>query len=86
MSVVGSDYDQLKQYNLAEIYNPTRKLDAKPSNGVADKVEANNDKSPSVAAEGSGLKDEVVAMRQGLGDKTSLDSQEAADGGLLTAP
>lgn len=23
MSVVGGDYDQLKRYNLSEIYNPT---------------------------------------------------------------
>jgi tRNA acetyltransferase TAN1 len=29
MSVVGSDYDQLKRYNLAEIYNPTSKENPK---------------------------------------------------------
>lgn len=27
MSVVGSDYDQLKRYNLAELYNPTSKVE-----------------------------------------------------------
>ena len=25
MSVLGSDYDQLKRYNLAELYSPTPK-------------------------------------------------------------
>jgi tRNA acetyltransferase TAN1 len=25
MSVVGSDYDKLKRYNLAELYNPVSK-------------------------------------------------------------
>lgn len=29
MSVVGSDYEELKRYNLAEIYNPTPKPDAR---------------------------------------------------------
>lgn len=28
MSVVGSDYDQLKRYNLAELYDPTPKPEA----------------------------------------------------------
>jgi tRNA acetyltransferase TAN1 len=27
MSVVGSDYDQLKRYNLAEIYDPAKPAD-----------------------------------------------------------
>lgn len=28
MSVVGSDYDQLKRFNLAELYNPSPKPQA----------------------------------------------------------
>lgn len=33
MSVVGSDYDKLKRYNLAEIYNPTQHLTDSAENG-----------------------------------------------------
>jgi hypothetical protein len=28
MSVVGSDYEQLKRYNISEIYEPTAKKEA----------------------------------------------------------
>lgn len=31
MSVVGSDYDELKQFNLTEIHDPTPKPDDKTS-------------------------------------------------------
>lgn len=31
MSVVGSDFEELKQFNLAEIYDPTPKPDAEES-------------------------------------------------------
>lgn len=47
MSVVGSDYDELKQYNLAEIYDPTPKLHAEMSNGAAPKVKDKDDSPPS---------------------------------------
>lgn len=42
MSVVGSDYDQLKRFNLAEIYDPAPKPDPKegpkesPNEGAAE--------------------------------------------------
>jgi hypothetical protein len=35
MSVVGSDFEELKQYNLAEIYDPTPKPDAESNNAKA---------------------------------------------------
>lgn len=31
MSVLGSDYDQLKKYNLAELYKPSAKPEASGS-------------------------------------------------------
>ena len=73
MSVVGGDYDKLKQYNLAEIYDPTPKVKPETSNGAAAKMEDNP--SSDVAAKGSGLKDDVVPSHD---DKTSLDPQMAA--------
>ena len=58
MSVVGGDYDELKQYNLAEIYDPTPKLNAKTSSGVATMAE---DSTPSdVAVKRSGREDDVI--------------------------
>lgn len=33
MSVVGSDFEELKRYNLAEIYNPTPKVVTAPKEG-----------------------------------------------------
>ena len=42
MSVVGSDYDQLKRFNLAEIFDPAPKSDPKdvpkksPNEGAAE--------------------------------------------------
>lgn len=50
MSVVGSDYDELKQYNLAEIYDPTPKLESKTSSGARAKAEDKDDKSASDVA------------------------------------
>lgn len=63
MSVVGSDYDELKQYNLAEIYDPTSKLEAKTSNGAA----------PVVADEPSPNYDGIPTEKS-EDDKTSLGS------------
>ena len=71
MSVVGGDYDELKQYNLAEIYDPTPKVKPETSNGAAAKIE--DSPSSDVAAKRSGLKDDVVPMARSQGDKTSLD-------------
>ena len=80
MSVVGSDYDELKQYNLAEIYDPTPKSTRE---GVAAAVEDRDDHlPPDVASKGSGLKDDDKD-REVPSDKTSLDSLKAADGGHL---
>lgn len=39
MSVVGSDFEKLKQFNLAEIYDPTPKPDAEKSNSTEFKAE-----------------------------------------------
>ena len=78
MSVVGSDYDELKQYNLAEIYDPTPKVKSETSHGVPAKMEDNT--SPDVAAKGFGLEDDVVP------DKTSLDSPVAATAAHFTTP
>ncbi|KKZ62496.1 hypothetical protein EMCG_03109 [[Emmonsia] crescens] len=41
MSVVGPDYDDLKRYNLSEIYYPTPKPAPTPAPAIA--VEKNND-------------------------------------------
>lgn len=79
MSVVGSDYDELKQYNLAEIYDPTPKLKSKTSNGAAAKVEDKDDEPPSVVAV-----DDVMPTMS-YDDKTSLDSEKAADDAHLTS-
>lgn len=40
MSVVGGDFEVLKQFNLAEIYDPTPKPDAEKSNNAKAKAEA----------------------------------------------
>lgn len=80
MSVVGSDYDELKQYNLAEIYDPTQKLEARTSNGTAPKVEDKDDSPPlDVVVNESGPKDGRISTERSEDDKTSLESQEAAD-------
>lgn len=86
MSVVGSDYDDLKQYNLAEIYDPTRKLNVKTSNGAAADVEGKDDDPPSnVAVNEAGPKDDVIPTEKSEDDKTSLDFQKAANDAHLTA-
>lgn len=86
MSVVGRDYDELKQYNLAEIYDPTPTLKANTSNGAAPKVEVKDDSPPSnVAASELGPKDAVIPRLKGEDDKTSLDFQEAPDDVHLTS-
>ena len=35
MSVVGSDYEELKRYNLAEIFNPTPRPQQAPDSSKA---------------------------------------------------
>ena len=85
MSVVGSDYDELKQYNLAEIYDPTPKSNTKTGSGVATMAEDKDDSTPSdVAVKGSGLENDVIHTERGQADKTSLDLEKAADGAHLT--
>lgn len=80
MSVVGSDYDDLKQYNLAEIYDPTQQLEAKASNGTAPEVEVKDDSPPlDVVVNESGPKDGGISMEKSEDDKASLESQDAAD-------
>ena len=84
MSVVGRDYDELKQYNLAEIYDPKPTL-ANTSNGAAPEVMVKDDTLPSnVAANELGPEDAVIPRLKGEDDKTSLDFQEAADNVHLT--
>ena len=83
MSVVGNDYDELKQYNLAEIYDPTPKVKPETSNGAA--VKKAEHPFTDVAAKGSGLRDDVIAMERSQGEKTSLDSHMAADAAHLTS-
>ena len=83
MSVVGSDYDELKQYNLAEIYDPTPKVKPETSNGAAAKTEDNP--TSDVAAKRSGLKDDVIPMGRSQDDKTSLDPQMAANTAHFTS-
>lgn len=83
MSVVGRDYDELKQYNLAEIYDPTPK--ANTSNGAAPEVKVKDDSPPSnVAVSELGPKDAVIPRLEGEEDKTGLDFQDAADNVHLT--
>ena len=80
MSVVGSNYDELKQYNLAELRDPSAKLEAKMSNGAGPETEGQGDSHPSyVAANEVGRKDDVVAPEESEGDKTILDPPWAAD-------
>ena len=86
MSVVGGDYDELKQYNLAEIYDPTPKLNTKTSSGVTTMAEDKDDSTPSdVAVKRSGLEDGVIHTEKSQADKTSLDLAKAAEGGHLMA-
>ena len=86
MSVVGSDYDDLKQYNLAEIYDPTRKFKVKTSNGAAAEEEDKYDGPPfHVAVNEAGPKDNVIPTEKSDDEKTSLDFQKAADDAHLTA-
>ena len=75
MSVVGRDYDELKQYNLAEIYDPTSKLEAKTSSGPAPKVE-NKDDNPhsNVTVNVPRPKDDLIITQKNENHKTSLDS------------
>ena len=61
MSVVGSDYDELKQYNLAEIYDPSPKIEGKTNNGAAPELESKDDNPPSnVVAKRPGSMDDVL--------------------------
>ena len=86
MSVVGSDYDELKQYNLAELHDPSSKLDAKMSNGAGPETEGQGNSNPSyVAPNELGRKDDVVAPEKSEGDKTILDPPQAADNAHLSA-
>lgn len=86
MSVVGSDYDELKQYNLAELHDPSSKLEAKMSNGAGPETEGQGNSHPSyVAANELGRKDNVVAPEKSKGDKTILDPPQAADDAHLSA-
>ena len=49
MSVVGSDYESLKRFNLAEIYGkPTPKLKAEASQEADGKIEAKGETMPDV--------------------------------------
>lgn len=86
MSVVGSDYDELKQYNLAEIHSPTPKSEAKTSNGTARKVD-NKDDNPSsnVAMDEPEPKDDVIPTVKSEDQKTNLDAKKVADDAHLTA-
>lgn len=86
MSVVGSDFDELKQYNLAEIYHPTSRLKANPSDGAAPKVQVNDDSHPAdVAVNELGSEDAVASRSKSENNKTSLDFQATADDIHLTA-
>ena len=86
MSVVDSDYDELKQYNLAEIHDPTPKLETKTSSGAPAKMEDEDDNSRSdVAAHGAGMQDDVLGVDNSQEDKASLDSHKAAEDAHLTA-
>ena len=70
MSVVGSDYDELKQYNLAEIYDPTPKSKAKTSIGAASEVKDKDASPPSdVLANESGAQDDVIATEKSEDDR-----------------
>ena len=86
MSVVGSDFDELKQYNLAEIYHPTSTLKANTNNGAAPKFQVKDDSDPAdVAANVLGSKDAVISRWKGEDNKTNLDFQATADDVHLTA-
>lgn len=80
MSVVGSDFDELKQYNLAEIYDPQHTMKTNTNNGAAPKAQVKDDSHPSyVAADELGSKDAVIPRSKGEDDKTSLGFQATAD-------
>jgi tRNA acetyltransferase TAN1 len=62
MSVVGSDYDELKRFNLSEIYNPTSKPSERNPAKASEQNPANpeeqnpanpEDKNPAKASEQS---------------------------------
>ena len=85
MSVVGSDYDELKQYNLAELHDPLSK-EAKMSNGAGPETEGQGNSHPSyVAVNEHGRKDDVIAPEKSEGDKTILDPPRATDDAHLSA-
>ncbi len=70
MSVVGSDYDKLKQYNLAEIYDPTPKSKAKTSIVAGAEVEGKDASPPSdVVAKKSDAQDDVIATEKSEDDR-----------------
>ena len=86
MSVVGSDYDELKQYNLAEVHDPSSKLEAKVSNGAEPGTEGQGNSHPShVAVNDHGRKDNVITPEKSEGDKTILDPPRATDDAHLSA-
>lgn len=77
MSIVGSDYDELKQYNLAEIHNPTPRITAMTDKGGAPNRE-NKDDNPhylNVAAKNeTGPQNDVLLTKRSEDDKSNLDS------------
>ena len=87
MSVVGSDYDELKQYNLAELHDPSSKLEAKTSNVAGPETEGQGNSHPSVmAANKLGRKDDMVAPEKSEGDKTIVDPPREADNAHSAPP
>ena len=86
MSVVGSDYDELKQYNLAELHDPSSKLEAKMGNGAEPETEGQGNSHPSyVAVNELGRKDDAVAPEKSESDKTIRDPPRAADDAHINA-
>lgn len=70
MSVVGSDFEELKQFNLAEIYDPP----PKPTKPISTPNAGKNDSTPTPSAEGS--KFEPTADDE-MTNNASLDSVDA---------
>ena len=71
MSVVGSDFEDLKQYNLAEIFDPTPKPDSGKSNAATSTIENGkaNDESTTEVAGKSDDNDKSIPNQLQVEDK-----------------
>lgn len=72
MSVVGSDFEELRQFNLAELYDPTPKPDAEKSD-ITPKEEERDNSNPEANPEAE--KDMKTTAEEAKPDSSSANNE-----------